>query len=99
MPESFALHCPPEILRPLIADVVREVIAQLEADRASAPDKVYSEPEAAAWLGVGPHVLRDERLRGRITASSIVGRRIRYQHSDLVRYLTERRVNGNREGH
>jgi hypothetical protein len=89
----------PAALGPLIARIVQETVRQLERDRAAMPEKVYSEPEAAAWLGVGPHVLRDERLRGRITASIIVGRRIRYQHSDLVRYLTERRVNGNREGH
>jgi hypothetical protein len=38
------------------------------------------------------HQLRDERLRGRIGASQIVGRRWRYTRDDLLRYLQSRRV-------
>jgi hypothetical protein len=97
VPESIALHFPADVLRPLISEVVREVIAQLEADRQKLPDNgkfAFSEEEAAAMLGLEPHVLRDERRRGRISASQIVGRRIRYRVSDLEIYLTSRRING-----
>jgi hypothetical protein len=37
-------------------------------------------------IGLAPHRLRDERLRGRITASSIVGRRVRCLRQDLLDY-------------
>jgi hypothetical protein len=43
-------------------------------------------------LGLHVHQLRDERRRGRIQASQIVGRRIRYLRADLERYLAERRA-------
>jgi hypothetical protein len=89
---SFQLDLPPAVLRPLIAEVVREVLAALEADRATLPDKLaYSEAEAARLLSLNPHQLRDERLRGRIAASAIVGGRIRYTRADLLDYLAARR--------
>jgi hypothetical protein len=40
------------------------------------------------------HQLRDERLRGKITASKIVGGRIRYTREDLVQYLLTHRTDG-----
>jgi hypothetical protein len=81
-----------ESLRPVVAAVVAEVLAQLDADRAQLGDRLaYNEADAAKLLGVGPHVLRDERLRGRIAASSIVGRRVRYTRADLEAYLRQRR--------
>jgi hypothetical protein len=83
-------------LRPLVEAVVGETIRQLEADRQHLNGGVlaYSEAEAAKLLGLEEHQLRDERRRGRIRASQIVGRRIRYQRGDLLAYLAERRVNG-----
>src|SRR5438309_220695 len=76
----------PAALRPLIQSVVTEVVVQLEADRAKLNGRLaYSEPEAAELLGLEPHQLRDERRRGRIAASVIVGRRIRYTPEDLGR--------------
>ena len=82
-----------EALRPVIAEVVREVLAHVEADRAQLGAKeVYSEAEAAAYIGVNEWSLRDERKRKRITASVIVGRRIRYTRADLMRYLAARRT-------
>jgi hypothetical protein len=85
---------PAEALEPLIRHVVEEVLAKVEADRARLDGErvCYSEPEAAALLGLAPHQLRDERRRGRIAASSIVGRRVRYTREDLVQYLRGRRV-------
>ena len=83
----------PEVLRPIVEAVVEQTVARLDAARRQLPDKLaYSEEEAARLLGVHTHVLRDERLRGRITASQIVGRRIRYLHADLIEYLMRNRV-------
>jgi hypothetical protein len=91
---SFAVDA--EALRPLIAEVVAEVLRQLHAAEATLPDGRlgWSEEEAARLLGLEPHVLRDERRRGRIQASQIVGRRIRYLRSDLTGYLAGRRMVG-----
>jgi hypothetical protein len=72
---------------------VLETVAALEQDRARLGDRLaYSEPEAARLLGLAPHQLRDERLRGRISASQVVGKRIRYTREDLTAYLMSRRV-------
>jgi hypothetical protein len=87
------LSLDPEALKPLVAAVVQEVLAALEADRQAVPDRLaFSEAEAARLLGLQQHQLRDERLRGRISSSSVVGRRIRYTREDLVGYLQARRV-------
>jgi hypothetical protein len=45
-------------------------------------------------LGLEAHQLRDERRRGRIAASRIVNRSIRYLRSDLMDYLHRHRSNG-----
>jgi hypothetical protein len=90
-----ALSLSAEALRPLIAEVVEQTLARLEAAKAAVPERLaYSEPEAAALLGLEPHQLRDERRRGRITASQVVGRRVRYLREDLVNYLMTRRSVG-----
>jgi hypothetical protein len=52
----------------------------------------FIEEEAARLLGLELHVLRDERRRGRIATSQIVGRRIRYTQADLLNYLAARRA-------
>lgn len=81
-------------LRPLVQSIVEEILQRLELTRSALPTNrlAWSEPEAAALLGMLPHVLRDERRRGRISASSVAGRRIRYLRSDLEAYLAARRV-------
>jgi hypothetical protein len=82
-----------EALRPLIVEVVREVLAQVRDAEARLPDKIaFTEPEAARLLSLNVWQLRDERLRGRIVASGVVGRRVRYRREDLVQYLTERKT-------
>jgi len=93
---ALSLTLDHEALRPLIAEVVAQVLAQVEVDRARlGNDRLcYSEPEAAALLGLNPHQLRDERRRGNIGASQVVGRRVRYSRDDLLAYLASRRVNG-----
>jgi hypothetical protein len=93
------LHVDPAALQPIIEAVVAETIQRVEERRAALPDArlAYSEEEAARLLGLEPHVLRDERRRKRITASQIVGRRIRYTREDLVSYLMRRRTDASAE--
>ena len=92
-PESFGLSVPIEALRPLLKQIVNEVLAEMEASRAQTDGKLaYTEDEAARLLGLESHQLRDERRRGRIAASQIVGRRIRYTRQDLIDYLLARRT-------
>jgi hypothetical protein len=87
----------PADLEPLIDSIIERVVARLESERSAMADRIaFSEAEAAALLGIEDHVLRDERQRGGIVASRIVGRRIRYQRADLLAYLTERRIEGGR---
>jgi hypothetical protein len=93
-PAPLALRLDAEALRPLITEIVEQTVNRLKAeakDRADGP-LCYSEEEAARLLGVNAHVLRDERRRGRIQASQVVGRRIRYIRADLLAYLQARRV-------
>jgi hypothetical protein len=92
VPNGVALTIDSEALRPLIAEVVRETVAVLDADRARLGERLaFSEPEAAALLGLQTHQLRDERLRGRIKASVGPGRRVLYSREDLLAYLAARR--------
>jgi hypothetical protein len=87
------LHLDPGTLAPLIRQVVEATVTRLEEARAQLPERLaFSEEEAAALLGLAGHVLRDERLRRRIRASSIVGRRVRYLRQDLIDYMLGRRV-------
>ena len=80
-------------LRPLIEAVIVETVAHLRDDEAKLGDVLaFDEPTAARKLSLEPHQLRDERLRGRITASQIVGRRIRYRRDDLLTYLERNRT-------
>jgi hypothetical protein len=89
--QGAAFQFDPESFRSLIEQAVEAAMARLEQARATVGDRLcYSEPEAAAMLGLEPHQLRDERLRGRIKASSIVCRRIRYTRQDLMEYLISR---------
>lgn len=79
-------------LRPLIRAIVAETVASfLPLLEAAGSRLAFSEADAAAMLGLEEHVLRDERRRGRITASQIVGRRIRYSRADLIEYLAGRK--------
>ena len=82
-----------DALRPVIEAAVTETMARIRADEAALGDQLaFSEPKAARLLELEPHQLRDERLRGRIAASQIVGRRIRYLRADLVEYLARHRT-------
>jgi hypothetical protein len=79
-------------LRPIIERTVSETIAQLDAERRKVNGRLgYTEPEAAAALGIQRHALRDARLRGEIAASKI-GKRIVYSPGDLVALLVANRI-------
>lgn len=84
----------PDELRPIIEAVVAETLTRLEAGRAQLDRSnrlAFTEQEAARLLDLEPRQLADERRRGKIAASQIVGRRIRYLRDDLVSYLLSRR--------
>jgi len=77
------------LLNPLVAKVVAQAWAQLQADEARFGDRLaYPEPEAAALFGVAPHVLRDARRRGEISAR-LCGKRYIYPRSELLRFLRD----------
>jgi hypothetical protein len=90
---GISLNVDADKLVPLIRLVIQEVMSQHDAARAMLPEGrlAFSEEEASRLIGLQPHQLRDERLRGRIQASQIVGRRIRYRPEDLVSYLVNRK--------
>ena len=87
------LEIRPEELRPVIEEVVAETMAKLEARRDLVNGKLaFSEYEAAQLISLTERQLADERRRGRIKASAVVGRRIRYLRSDLIAYMLSRRT-------
>jgi hypothetical protein len=88
----LALALDQAALKPLITAIVRATVAELEAVRARFDDRLcYSEAEAARLLSLNVWQLRDLRLRGEITPSRVVGKRLRYLRDDLIRYLLERK--------
>jgi hypothetical protein len=89
---GVTLSLDPEVLRPLIRQIAAEVAESLRQAEAAVPGgrMAYSEQEAARLLGLNAHQLRDERCRGRVVASKIVGGRVRYTPEALRAYLTER---------
>ena len=74
-------------IRAVVALTVREVLDAIDDDRKRFNGRLgYTEPEAAALIGVAHHVLRDCRLRGEITAK-MVGKRNIYSRDSLLRFL------------
>lgn len=80
-PEDFAA------LKPLITEVVRATLAELQPSTSSGPPRAYTEAEAAELLGYRPHQLRDERRRGRIRCSYGPRRSPRYTDEQIREYL------------
>ena len=79
-------------LRPLIALVVAEVLAEMQTDESRLNGRLaIAEPEAAALLGVQRHVLRDCRLRREIKASR-VGKKVVYEVEELGKFLRMMRI-------
>jgi hypothetical protein len=80
-----------ETLKPLIRELVAEALAEREANLPKVGDdqRVYFQEEAAQRLGITWNQLRDERKKGRITASGGGGKprkRPLYTQADLDRY-------------
>lgn len=81
----------PADIQPLIEEVVQTTVAQLQADHATLGDRLaFPEPEAAALLGVRPHILRDARLRGELVGCR-VGKKVLYEREELLRFLRQQR--------
>jgi hypothetical protein len=77
-----------EALRPLIQQIVQEVMqagatqpSALPSDRLAFPER-----EAARMLGVERHVLRDARLRGELTGR-LCGKKILYSRDALLQFI------------
>jgi hypothetical protein len=78
-------------LKPLVEQVVAATLKKLEAANGKLGNRLaFNEPEAAALLGIKPHVLRDARLRGEISGSR-VGKRILYERDEVLRFLRSQR--------
>jgi hypothetical protein len=82
-----------ESLRPMLREFAAEIVAEVLAkSQPAASDRstirlAYSEPEAAAMLGLEPHVLREQRRLGRIDFCRGPGRRILYRPDQIDAYL------------
>jgi hypothetical protein len=88
------LDLSPADLAPLVREITMQVIDQLREDDAQLNGRLaYPEAEAAALCGVRPHVLRDCRLRGEITATKI-GRHVAYERDELLAFLRRQRKEG-----
>ena len=92
MSSGLAVTIEPELLRPLVKEIARELLVELEEARAALSDKMaFGEEEASRLLSLNRHQLRDERRRGRISASIGPGGLILYKREDLANYLAGRR--------
>lgn len=79
-------------LKVLVTRVVTTVLAQREADGMKFGGRLaYTEAEAAALIGVRPHVLRDCRLRGEIEGARI-GKRVMYSREQLLALMERNRT-------
>lgn len=77
----------PDDLRPLVQQVVAEVLA----DRPRSAERLaWTEAEAAELLGLARHQLRDRRLEGRVRPAK-VGKSYLYSRQDLEQLLQEAR--------
>lgn len=98
MSSSLSLQFDADAIRPLVQQIVAEVLGQVAADQAKLGGRLaYSEAEAAQLLSLHSHQLRDERRRGRIQASVGPGKKVLYSQGDLLAYLSSRRWQGGGE--
>jgi len=80
-------------LRPLVQLAVAEALERMEEERAKLAGRLaYTEPEAAALLGVKPYVLRDCRRRGELDGAK-VGSKIVYTRAELLGFLERQKEN------
>ena len=80
---SLKIEFDRDALRPLVNLAVAEALERMETERAKLNGRLaFTEPEAAALLGVKPYVLRDCRRRGEIEGAK-VGSKVVYTRADL----------------
>ncbi len=90
---SVQIQFDQDALRPLVHLAVAEALERMEDERAKLNGRLaFTEPEAAALLGVKPHVLRDCRRRGEL-AGAKVGSKIVYTRGDLLEFLDRQKEN------
>ena len=78
-------------LQPVIEATIEKVLDRFEEDRAKLNGRIgFTEPEAAALLGIRPHVLADARRRGEIRAT-LIGKRFIYSRDTLLAFLADDR--------
>ena len=78
------LRIDPSELRPLVREVVEEVLSLVpQCDKMRLG---WREDEAARLLGMAPHQLRDRRLEGRIRGTKL-GRSWYYSRDELVKMI------------
>lgn len=83
-----------EDFAPLVRQIVAETLTSMQSKFDEMGKRLaFTEEEAAEMIGLKSHQLRDERRRGRIQASQIVCRAIRYSREDILRYLMTNRIN------
>ncbi len=76
----------------LVTKVVAWVLAEREANDTKFGNRLaFTEPEAAALIGVQPNTLRDCRLRGELVGSK-VGKRIMYSREQLLALMERNRT-------
>jgi hypothetical protein len=86
MGEVGAAEAFSKLLEPLVVSIVEKVMKSRPTPQAE-EKLAYTEEEAAKLLSLSRWQLRDERYRGRIQASQVVGKRPRYTRADLEAYL------------
>lgn len=77
-------------LKPIVAEVVREVLAQADTATTRLDDRRlgFTEQQAAQALGIPQHRLRDARLRREVRAKKI-GKGYVYSRDSLLKFLAE----------
>ena len=84
---GFQINLDDEVLAPLVARITKQVVEQLDETRAKFGGRLgYTLPEAAAMIGVKPHVLRDARARGEIRGR-LIGKRLIFSRDELIRFV------------
>ena len=90
---SVQIQFDQDALRPLVHLAVAEALDRMEEERAKLSGRLaFTEPEAAALLGVKPYVLRDCRRRGELQGAK-VGSKIVYTRADLLEFLERQKEN------
>lgn len=79
-----------EELREFVGEIAAQVYSDLVEKSESIRDEFFTEREAAHLLRLNERQLANERRAGNIRACMVVGKRIRYLRSDLVKYLLSR---------